>query len=247
MYMPALIQLGVNIDHVATLRQARGTRYPDPVEAARIAENAGADNITLHLREDRRHIQEHDVRLLRSMLQTRMNLEMAISNEMVKFVCELQPQDCCLVPEKRQELTTEGGLDVCSQWQALRSVCGRITDAGVRVALFIDPAPEQIEAAALLSVPVVELHTGHYANAINTQSQAEELHILNEATQLAAQKGLEVHAGHGLNYHNVIPVAAIAGISELNIGHAIISQGLIVGLPKAVKEMKKLMRDARSL
>ena len=245
--MAQFIQLGVNIDHVATLRQARGTRYPDPVEAARLAENAGADSITVHLREDRRHIQERDVRLLHSVLQTRMNLEMAASSEMLKFACELQPQDCCLVPERRQELTTEGGLDVCVQHKSLASVCAQLMDAGVRVALFIDPDQEQIEVAASLRVPVVELHTGRYADATDSRVQAEELHRLREATQLALQGRLEVHAGHGLHYHNVIPVAAIPGITELNIGHAIVSRALMVGLTTAVMEMKQLVRDARSL
>ncbi len=245
--MAQFIQLGVNIDHVATLRQARGTRYPDPVEAARLAENAGADSITVHLREDRRHIQERDVRLLHSVLQTRMNLEMAASNEMLKFACELQPQDCCLVPEHRQELTTEGGLDVCVQHKSLASVCAQLMDAGVRVALFIDPDQEQIEAAASLRVSVVELHAGRYADATDSRVQAEELHRLREATQLALQRRLEVHAGHGLHYHNVIPVAAIPGVTELNIGHAIVSRALMVGLTTAVMEMKQLVRDARSL
>ena len=244
--MTQLIQLGVNIDHVATLRQARGTRYPDPVEAARLAESAGADSITVHLREDRRHIQERDVQLLRSVLQTRMNLEMAASSEMIKFACDLQLEDCCLVPESRQELTTEGGLNVCAQWKSLASVCAQLASAGVRVALFIDPEQDQIEAAASLRVPVVELHTGRYADAANSHIQAEELHRLRGAARFAAQQGLEVHAGHGLNYHNVISIATIEEISELNIGHAIVSHALIVGLATAVKEMKKLIRGARS-
>jgi pyridoxine 5-phosphate synthase len=244
--MSNLIQLGVNIDHVATLRQARGTRYPDPLEAARIAENSGADGITLHLREDRRHIQERDVRLLRPMLQTRMNLEMAVKNEMLNFACELQPEDCCLVPEHRQELTTEGGLDVCANLNMLASACSQLMSAGIRVAVFIDPDKSQIEAAASLRVPVVELHTGRYADAENRHTQAEELYRLRDATQFALQQGLEVHAGHGLHYHNVIPVAAVAGITELNIGHAIISRALIVGLGTAVGEMKQLLREARS-
>jgi len=240
------IQLGVNIDHVATLRQVRGTRYPEPIEAALIAENAGADSITLHLREDRRHIQERDVRLLRTVLQTRMNLEIAATSEMLKFACEVQPEDCCLVPEHRQELTTEGGLDVCAHRISLKSDCAQLTAAGIRVALFIDPEQDQIEAAASLHVPVVELHTGRYADAINSRIQAEELHRLKEATQLALQRGLEVHAGHGLHYHNILPVAAIAGITELNIGHAIVSRALIVGLAAAVMEMRLLIREARS-
>ena len=243
--MSQFIQLGVNIDHVATLRQVRGTRYPDPVEAANIAESAGADSITVHLREDRRHIQERDVRLLRSLLKTRMNLEMAASSEMMAIACELQPEDCCLVPENREELTTEGGLDVISQWRSLQPVCAQLASAGIRVALFIDPEKEQIEAAASLGVSVVELHTGQYADT-DGQIQAEELHRLRVATKYAAQKGLQVHAGHGLNYHNVVPVAAIECISELNIGHAIVSQALITGLATAVKDMKRLMQDARN-
>jgi len=244
--MSKFIQLGVNIDHVATLRQARGTRYPDPVEAACIAENAGADSITVHLREDRRHIQERDIRLLRSVLKTRMNLEIATSSEMLRIACELQPEDCCLVPEKRQEITTEGGLDARTQWQALQKVCTKLSSAGVRVALFIDPEQDQIEAVASLGVPVVELHTGRYADAADSHIQAQELFRLRDAARLAAHKGLEVHAGHGLNYHNVTPVAAIDDISELNIGHAIVSHALIVGLSTAVKEMKQLIRAARS-
>jgi pyridoxine 5-phosphate synthase len=245
MAMGQFIQLGVNIDHVATLRQARGTRYPDPVEAACIAENAGADSITVHLREDRRHIQERDVYLLRSVLKTRMNLEMAATHEMLRIACELQPQDCCLVPENRQEITTEGGLDAHALWQMLKPVCSKLSSVGIRVALFIDPAHEQIDAASSLGVRVVELHTGRYADA-EGHIQAEELHRLRAATEYAARKGLEVHAGHGLNYHNVAPIAAIGGISELNIGHAVISHALIVGLSMAVKEMKQLLREARS-
>lgn len=243
--MSQFIQLGVNIDHVATLRQVRGTRYPDPVEAACIAENAGADSITVHLREDRRHIQERDLHLLRSVLKTRMNLEMAASSEMLGIACDLQPEDCCLVPENRQEITTEGGLDVRAQWQTLQPVCSKLSSAGVRVALFIDPEQEQIDAAASLGVPVIELHTGRYADA-DGHIQAEELHRLRTATDYAAHQGLEVHAGHGLNYHNVKPIAAIEGINELNIGHAIISQALIIGLSTAVKDMKQLIREARS-
>ncbi|MGH8397570.1 MAG: pyridoxine 5'-phosphate synthase [Gammaproteobacteria bacterium] len=243
--MSRLIQLGVNIDHVATLRQVRGTRYPDPVEAARLAENAGADSITVHLREDRRHIQQRDVELLRTLLQTRMNLEMAATAEMVKLACDLRPEDCCLVPERRKELTTEGGLDVCMQRESLAPVCAQLTDAGVHVSLFIDPQPEQIEAAAVLRVPVVELHTGRYADAVDGRLQAQELHRLREAALQAAQLGLEVHAGHGLHYHNVKPVAAISVITELNIGHSIIARAVMTGLPQAVREMKQLMQDAR--
>lgn len=245
--MSGYIQLGVNIDHVATLRQARGTRYPDPVEAARVAENAGADSITTHLREDRRHIQERDLNLLIPLLQTHMNLEMAATSEMLKIACDLHPRDCCLVPENRAELTTEGGLDVCSNVRTIKSACDQLSSEGIRVALFIDPELTQIDAAASLCVPVIELHTGRYAEAEDSHRQAEELHRLKEATRIASQHGLEVHAGHGLNYHNVVPVAAIKEISELNIGHSIISQALLLGLSSAVKEMKRLIYEARSL
>ena len=239
------IQLGVNIDHVATLRQARATRYPDPVEAARLAEGAGADSITVHLREDRRHIQERDVRLLRQVLQTRMNLEMALTDAMVAMACELLPEDCCLVPERRQELTTEGGLDVAAQPGRIAAAVTRLMAAGIHVTLFIDPEPAQIEAAAALNVSAVELHAGRYADAAHAQAQAQELHRLQVAAQLAARLRLHVHAGHGLHYHNVAPVAAIPQISELNIGHSIIARAIMTGLPAAVREMKQLMQDAR--
>lgn len=239
------IRLGINIDHVATLRQVRGTRYPEPVEAARLAEAAGADSITVHLREDRRHIQERDVRLLKETLQTRMNLEMALTPEMVAFACGVFPENCCLVPERRQELTTEGGLDVISISGKLAEACGQLTDAGIRVALFIDPDPAQIEAAAALRVSAVELHTGRYADAPDDRTQAEELFRIREAANQAAQLRLEVHAGHGLHYHNVKPVASIPEIVELNIGHSVISRAVMTGLPAAVREMKQLMQDAR--
>jgi len=239
------IRLGVNIDHVATLRQARGTRYPDPVEAARLVENAGADSITVHLREDRRHMQERDIQLLHAVLQTRMNLEMAATREMLKLACEWQPEACCLVPERRQELTTEGGLDAHAQQQALAPICAQLANAGIRVALFIDPETRQIEAAAALRVSAVELHTGRYADASSDHDRAEELHRLAQAARQAASLGLEVHAGHGLHYHNVMPVAAILEIVELNIGHSIIARALMTGLPEAVREMKRLMQQAR--
>ncbi|MBU6469857.1 MAG: pyridoxine 5'-phosphate synthase [Gammaproteobacteria bacterium] len=239
------IRLGVNIDHVATLRQARGTRYPDPVEAALLAESAGADSITVHLREDRRHIQERDVQLLRQVLQTRMNLEMAATAEMLAFACATRPEDCCLVPERRRELTTEGGLQLQAQRQTLTPVCAQLAEAGIRVALFIDPQPEQVEVAAQLRVPAVELHTGRYADAPDERAQAQELHRLRAAAQQAARLGIEVHAGHGLNYHNVMPVAAIAEIVELNIGHSIMARALMIGLPEAVRDMQGLMRQAR--
>lgn len=239
------IALGVNIDHVATLRQARGTRYPDPVEAARLAEGAGADSITVHLREDRRHIQERDVLLLKEVIQTRLNLEMAVTEEMLAFACRVLPQDCCLVPEKRQELTTEGGLDVAGQAAKIRAACRRLKDAGVRASLFIDPDTAQIEASAEAGAPVIELHTGTYADAPGPHKQAEELHRLVEAAKQAARLGLEVHAGHGLHYHNVGAVAAIREVVELNIGHAIIARAIMTGLGPAVSDMKKLMREAR--
>ena len=239
------IALGVNIDHVATLRQARGTRYPDPVEAARLVEGAGADSITVHLREDRRHIQERDVLLLKEVVQTRLNLEMAVTADMLAFACRVLPQDCCLVPEKRQELTTEGGLNVVGNIASIREACKRLSGAGVRTALFIDPDPGQVEASAEAGAPVVELHTGTYADAPGPQKQAEELHRIAQAAAQAARLGLEVHAGHGLHYHNVNPVATIREVVELNIGHAIIARAIMTGLAAAVSDMKKLMREAR--
>jgi pyridoxine 5-phosphate synthase len=239
------ILLGVNIDHVATLRQARRGRYPDPVHAALAAEVAGADSITLHLREDRRHIQETDVRALRGLLQTRMNLEMALTDELLAIAAELRPADCCLVPERRHEITTEGGLDVRAQAARIREAAEQLRQAGVRVALFIDPDPPQIEAAAQAGAPVVELHTGAYAEASGARA-ATELERLRSGARLAASFGLEVHAGHGLNYHNVQPVAALRELVELNIGHALIAHALFVGLPAAVREMKALMTGARA-
>ena len=239
------IALGVNIDHIATLRQQRHTRYPEPVQAALLAEHAGADNITLHLREDRRHIQERDVQLLAGLLSTRMNLELAATPAMIDFACGVRPADCCLVPERRAELTTEGGLDVVGAGEALREGCARLGAAGIRVALFIDAHPAQIEAAVAARVPVIELHTGLYAGSSGA-AQARELERLRDAAWLAASRGLEVHAGHGLNYHNVTPVAAIAEIVELNIGHAIVARALFDGLAAAVGEMKALMLAARA-
>jgi pyridoxine 5-phosphate synthase len=243
--MSGVIYLGVNIDHVATLRQVRRGRYPDPVHAALAAETAGADGITLHLREDRRHIQDRDVRTLRGLLQTRMNLELAVTDEMLSIAADVRPADCCFVPERRAELTTEGGLDVAAQLPRMREAAARLAQAGVRVALFIDPDREQIEAAAQSGAPVVELHTGAYAQASGAQ-QATELERLRGGARLAAGLGLEVHAGHGLNYRNVQPVAALREIVELNIGHALIAQALFVGLPAAVREMKALMSEART-
>jgi len=239
------IALGVNIDHVATLRQARRGRFPDPVHAALEAESAGADSITLHLREDRRHIQDHDVRALRGLLQTRMNLELAVTDEMLVIAEQVRPQDCCLVPERRLEITTEGGLDVAAQLERVRAATARLTRAGARVALFIDPDTHQIEAAAQAAAPVIELHTGAYAEATGAQ-RATELERLRAAARLGAHLGLEVHAGHGLNYHNVQPVAAVREIVELNIGHALIGHAVFVGLAAAVREMKALMAAARA-
>jgi pyridoxine 5-phosphate synthase len=240
----SIIRLGINIDHVATVRQARGAQYPDPVHAALLAEQAGADSITVHLREDRRHIQDHDVRSLRSLLQTRMNLEMAVTEEMLGIACELRPADCCLVPEKRAEITTEGGLDVASQVPRLTDAARRLAAAGVRLSLFIDPDARQVEAAARIGAPAIELHTGAYAESSGA-AQAAELSRLLASAQLGARLGLSVHAGHGLHYHNVQPVAAIREIVELNIGHAIVARAIFTGLPSAVRDMKALMLAAR--
>ena len=241
----ASIALGVNIDHVATLRQARRARYPDPLYAALLAEEAGADSITLHLREDRRHIQERDVTAMREALQTRMNLEMAVTDEMIRIAQKVLPQDCCLVPESRREVTTEGGLDVSGQSARIADAVKALGGSGIRVSLFIDPDPEQIEAAQRAGAPVIELHTGTYADSTGA-AHAREFERLLSAARFAARLGLIVNAGHGLNYHNVEPVAGIAEIVELNIGHAIVARSLIDGLAKAVRDMKALMRAARS-
>jgi pyridoxine 5-phosphate synthase len=240
------ILLGVNIDHVATLRQARGTRYPDPVQAAIEAELAGADSITLHLREDRRHIQEEDVRQLREKLKTHMNLEMAVTEEMLGMAEKYRPQDCCLVPEKREELTTEGGLDVAGQKGRIRDACARLADAGIRVSLFIDADPVQIEAATECGAPVIEIHTGHYADAPDAATQQAELQRITAGVALGVELGLQVNAGHGLHYQNTAAIAAIPAIRELNIGHAIIAQAVFGGLRGAVAEMKQIMVDARN-
>lgn len=237
------ILLGVNIDHVATVRNARGTRYPEPAQAALVAEQAGADAITLHLREDRRHIKDKDVRIIRDMLQSRMNLEMATTVEMGNIACQVLPQDCCLVPEKREELTTEGGLDVAGNKAYLRDFCAQLIESGIRVSLFIDPDQAQIEAAAEIGAPVIELHTGCYADAVNPQVRKTELERIVAATGLGNQLGLQVNAGHGLDYHNVKPIAAIDGIVELNIGHSIISRAVFTGLAKAVADMKTAMNS----
>ena len=240
----ATLGLGVNIDHIATLRQARGSRYPEPVQAALVAEQAGADAITVHLREDRRHIQDRDVAVLSEVLQTRMNLEMAVTDEMIGLALRYRPADCCLVPERREELTTEGGLDVAGQLSRLTDACRTLSEAGIRVSLFIDPEPAQIEAAAAAGAPAIELHTGTYAEAGGLR-QRQELARLQQAATQAAALGLIVNAGHGLHYHNVMAVAAIPELAELNIGHSIIARALFVGLTEAVTEMKRLMGKAR--
>ncbi len=236
-----MIQLGVNIDHVATLRQARGARYPDPVQAAIDAEQAGADGITLHLREDRRHIQERDVEPIEQVLQTRMNLEMASVEKMVDYALDTRPEHCCFVPERREELTTEGGLDVVTRQKELAQTCARLNDAGVEVSLFIDPDPDQVAAAAESGVPVIEIHTGSFADAVGEASRASELARVKAAVKQGLELGLQVNADHGLNYHNVQDVAVIPGITELNIGHAIIGRAVFTGLQEAVREMKSLM------
>ena len=240
------ILLGVNIDHVATLRQARGTRYPDPVQAAIESEQAGADSVTLHLREDRRHIQERDVELLSGILQTRMNLEMAVTEEMLDIACRIRPADCCLVPERREELTTEGGLDVAGQLQRLRDACARLAQAGIRVSLFIDADARQVEAAREVGAPCIEIHTGHFSDATAGRAQEAERQRIMKAAELGEQIGLQVNAGHGLHYHNVQAIAAIPEVRELNIGHAIVARALFCGLGEAVREMKRLMLEARS-
>ncbi len=237
--------LGVNIDHVATVRQARGTDYPDPVEAALLAERAGADSITLHLREDRRHIQDDDLERLKAVMQTHMNLEMAVTDEMLAIAVGIQPQDCCLVPEKREELTTEGGLDAAGQLDKVARACGKLAGNGIRVSLFIDPDPRQLDAAVTVGAPVVELHTGAYADAASGEQDAELQRIV-EAAAYGQRIGLTVHAGHGLHYENVKPVAEIPEIVELNIGHAIIARAIFDGFTSAVRDMKRLMTEARS-
>ena len=239
------VLLGVNVDHVATLRQARGTRYPDPVQAALDAEEAGADGITVHLREDRRHIQERDVRLIKQTMNTRLNLEMAVLDEMVAFACEIKPDYCCLVPEKREELTTEGGLDVLAQFERVKSACETLAEQGIEVSLFIDPDEKQIKAAADAGAPIIEIHTGCYADAETSAAEKDEYERIASAVAYGQTLGLVVNAGHGLHYQNVEPIAALPGINELNIGHSIIARAVFTGLKGAVKEMKKLMLQAR--
>ncbi|RYC36973.1 pyridoxine 5'-phosphate synthase [Pectobacterium zantedeschiae] len=241
----AELLLGVNIDHIATLRNARGTAYPDPVQAAFIAEQAGADGITVHLREDRRHITDRDVRTLRETLQTRMNLEMAVTEEMLNIACEVKPHFCCLVPEKRQEVTTEGGLDVAGQKEKIDNAVARLSQANILVSLFIDADKRQIDAAVASGAPYIEIHTGAYADAADDETRQHEFERIRDAATYAAAKGLKVNAGHGLTYHNVLPIAALPEMHELNIGHAIIGRAVMSGLKDAVAEMKSLMREAR--
>ncbi len=240
------ILLGVNIDHVATLRQARGTRYPDPVQAAMDAEEAGADGITLHMREDLRHIQARDVRLIKAVLQTRMNLELAVTDAMLDFAEEIMPEHACLVPEKREELTTEGGLDVIGHYKTVEGAVKRLQKLGSEVSLFIDPCTKQIDAAKALGAPVIELHTGCYADALDEVTYKKELERIRNAAEYAASLDIIVNAGHGLHYHNVQPIARIKELHELNIGHAIIARALFCGLKEAVKHMRCLMQEARN-
>jgi pyridoxine 5-phosphate synthase len=239
------IRLGINVDHVATVRQARGIDYPDPVEAALRAERAGADSITVHLREDRRHIQDHDVRRLAERMTTHMNLEMAVTDEMIGIAREVGPRDCCLVPESRKELTTEGGLDVAAHLPRVREACEVLAAAGIRVSLFIDPDADQLEASVEAGAPVVELHTGCYADAVDEGERAAELERIRAAAGRGVDLGLTIHAGHGLHYQNVREVAAIEQIVELNIGHSIVARAVFDGIEQAVAEMKRLMLGAR--
>lgn len=241
------ILLGVNVDHIATLRQARGTAFPDPVYAASVAEHAGADGITVHLREDRRHIQDRDIHVLKQTLNTRMNLEMAVTDEMLDIACDVKPAFCCLVPEKRAELTTEGGLDVVGQLDKITKAVSRLSAVGTQTSLFIDADIKQIDAALATKAPYIEIHTGHYADATNEEDQLAELVRLTKGIQYAHGKGLKVNAGHGLNYFNVKPIAAIPEIIELNIGHSIIARAVIDGLDKAIRDMKRLMLEARGV
>ncbi|WP_241626866.1 pyridoxine 5'-phosphate synthase [Rosenbergiella epipactidis] len=241
----AEVYLGVNIDHIATVRNARGTHYPDPVQAAFVADQAGADGITVHLREDRRHITDRDIALLRQTIQTRMNLEMAVTEEMINIACQTRPHFCCLVPEKREEVTTEGGLDVAGQQAKLNEAVARLQQANIIVSLFIDPDVQQIDAAVTAKAPFIEIHTGAYAEAQDPEDVAKELERIRAAVSYAASKGLKVNAGHGLTYHNVQAIAALPEIYELNIGHAIIGRALFSGLADAVREMKQCLQDAR--
>ena len=238
--------LGVNIDHIATLRQARGTRYPDPVQAAMDAEEAGADGITLHMREDLRHIQARDVRLIKAVLQTRMNLELAVTDAMLDFAEEILPLHACLVPEKREELTTEGGLDIVGHFKVVEAAVKRLQLIGSEVSLFIDPDIKQIDASLATGATAIELHTGCYADALTYHQQQKELYRIKQAAEYAARLKLVVNAGHGLHYHNVKPIARIKELNELNIGHAIVARALFSGIKEAVREMRQLMREARN-
>ena len=240
------IHLGLNIDHIATVRQARGTRYPETILAAPLAEQAGADGITAHLREDRRHIQDRDIRLLGTVLQTRLNLEMAVTDEMIGIALDVKPGACCLVPEKREELTTEGGLDVVGNFQRIRAATDKLSGAGIEVSLFIDPEPKQIQAAMDAGAPVIELHTGHYAEAGTEALRRHELERLRTAAEMGTGLGLRVNAGHGLHYHNVADICRIPDFRELNIGHSIIARALFSGLEQAVRDMKLIMEHARA-
>ena len=239
------IKLGVNIDHVATLRQARLTRYPEPVQAALIAEQAGADSITIHLREDRRHIQERDVEMLKDVLSIPINLEMAVTDDMLAFAEKFQPAYCCFVPERREELTTEGGLEVAGQPDKVRAACARLQANGSKISLFIDADARQIDAAVSAGADMIEIHTGHYADCVDSQSRQAEFHKIEQAVEHAAQTSLQINAGHGLHYHNVKPVASLEQVAELNIGHSIIARAVFSGLHQAVKDMKTLMDEAR--
>lgn len=241
-----VILLGVNIDHVATLRQARGTPYPEPLQAALVAEQAGADGITAHLREDRRHIQDRDIFLLKEMLHSRLNLEMAVTDEMITIARKVKPYACCLVPEKREELTTEGGLDVASQSERMYAACHDLAEANIEVSLFIDPEEKQIDAAITAGAPVIELHTGAYADAMTPERQQHELKRIQQAASYAHQAGLQVNAGHGLHFHNVKDICYIPEIVELNIGHSIIAQAVFSGLAKTVVDLKNIMHNARA-
>jgi len=245
MSSPLTLELGINIDHVATLRNARGTVYPDPLRAAVLAEEAGADLITLHLREDRRHIKDADLLALRPLIKTRMNLECAVTPEMIDIACKVKPHDVCLVPEKREEVTTEGGLDVIGYFDAVKAATNKLIDAGIRVSLFIDPEEKQIQAAKDIGATVVELHTGRYAD-LSGAEQAKELERIRKAAIFGKSIGLRVNAGHGLHEGNVKPVAAITELSELNIGHAIVAEALFKGWQKAIIDMKALMAQGRA-
>ena len=239
------IYLGVNVDHVATVRQARGTSYPDPVHAALVAEQSGADGITMHLREDRRHIQDHDIERFAKSVQTKLNFEMAATDEMRDIALKIKPLDVCIVPEKRQELTTEGGLDVVNNISRLSDLTTAFTENGIQTSLFIDPDIKQIDASKQIGAPVIELHTGRYADAADLQTQMNELELIVQAADHAGKLGIVVNAGHGLHYHNVQKIAAIPCVNELNIGHSIVARALFSGIAEATREMKRIMSESR--